>query len=93
MHSKVRNNGVFLTIIDTKVRKPYIIWKEPFQNKDYIHNDNHCMHYQRALHTKSLNLFAVYQWLRLASQEEERDFVGTEVAESEDGGGDRGAEP
>lgn len=51
------------------------------------------MHYQRALHTKSLNLFAVYQWLRLASQEEERDFVGTEVAESEDGGGDRGAEP
>lgn len=93
MHSKVRNNGVFLTIIDTKVRKPYIIWKEPFQNKDYIHNDNHCMHYQRALHTKSLNLFAVYQWLRLASQEEECDFVGTEVAESEDGGGDRGAEP
>lgn len=93
MHSKVRNNGVFLTIIDTKVRKPYKIWKEPFQNKDYIHNDNHCMHYQRALHTKSLNLFAVYQWLRLASQEEECDFVGTEVAESEDGGGDRGAEP
>lgn len=42
---------------------------------------------------KSLKSFAVYQWLRLASQEEERDFVGTEVAESEDGSGDRGAEP
>lgn len=42
---------------------------------------------------KSLKSFAVYQWLRLASQKEECDFVGTEVAESEDGGGDRGAEP
>lgn len=42
---------------------------------------------------QSLNLFAVYQWLRLAPQEEECDFVGTEVAESEERGGDRGAEP
>lgn len=40
-----------------------------------------------------LNLFAVYQWLRLAPQEEKCDFVGTEVAESEERGGDRGAEP
>lgn len=49
------------------------------------------MHYQCTL--QSLNLFAVYQWLRLAPQEEECDFVGTEVAESEERGGDRGAEP
>lgn len=68
MHSKVRNNGVFLTIID---RKPYIIWKELFQNKDYIKITYTMIiiacttsaHYT----LKSLNLFAVYQWLRLAS--------------------------
>lgn len=36
MYSKVRNNGVFYIIIDIKVRKLYIIWKELFLNKDYI---------------------------------------------------------
>lgn len=97
MHSQVRNNGVFLTIIDTKVRKPYIIWKEPFQNKDYIKITYTMIIIACTTSThytlKSLKSFAVYQWLRLASQEEECDFVGTEVAESEDGSGDRGAEP
>lgn len=68
MHSKVRNNGVFLTIID---RKPYIIWKELFQNKDYIKITYTMIIIACTTSThytlKSLKSFAVYQWLRLAS--------------------------
>lgn len=50
MSSKVRNDRVFLQLLAQTAENHTQLRKNHFQKKTgYIHNDNHCMHYQRAL--------------------------------------------